>query len=163
MHTTEPLTKDTGTVPGRPEAAQIIWNWKRDKPQKSRGNPRKRAGIQALAGATIGTILLLLGHVLIARIAYAITGVIFLTAMVSPHGAYATIHAGMQKFGLLVGQLLNWVLLMPLFYLFFSVFRLVMRRGLRDSMKRQLDPQIRSYWTERNDPERNPEFYERQF
>lgn len=148
---------------GNPEAARAVWDWGRTRPSRpptpySRASALPGAGIGAIAGGGLWW----LGHPLMAQIVWGITGFLVLTALVSPHGIYAAIRRGLDRFGFLVGRVLSWVLLMPLFYLFFFPFGALSRRGRRDSMKRWTEPEAPTYWTDREDT-RTAESYERQF
>ena len=65
------------------------------------------------------------------------------------HGVYATIERGIDALARRTGIALGWVLLVPVFYLFFLPFGLVMRRGRRDRMQRRFETEAISYWESR--------------
>jgi len=158
-----PGTATGGRNRGNPEAARVVWERSRSGPRRPT-NPYSRASAVpgALIGAAAGGILWWLDHGLMAQVVWGITGFLVLTALVSPHGIYAAIRRALDRFGYLVGRVLSWVLLMPLFYLFFFPFGLLARRGHRDAMKRWTEPEAPTYWTDREDT-RTAESYERQF
>jgi hypothetical protein len=55
----------------------------------------------------------------------------------------------MDVFGSLVGTAVAWLLLAPVFYLFFLPFRVLARRGKNDRLQRRFVPDAKSYWTKR--------------
>ena len=74
----------------------------------------------------------------------------------------ARLTSWVQRFSVWVGTVSTWVLLVPLYYTFFTLFRLAFRRGRRDAMQRWWDPQADSYWSPL--PQRpGADSYERQF
>jgi hypothetical protein len=72
-----------------------------------------------------------------------------LAALASPLGVFAAIERAFAALGRWVGGALAWLILPLIFYLFFTPFSLLFRRGRRDSMKRHLDAEAVSYWTTR--------------
>jgi len=162
--TPAPTRARRGGNHGSPEAARAVWDWKREAPvQRGPHYSRVSALPGAVIGAAAGGVLWWLGHTLMAQVVWGITALLVLAALVSPNGIYAAIRPGLDRFGFLVGRGLSWVLLMPLFYLFFFPFGALGRRGRRDSMKRWTEPEAPSYWTQRTDSDRGPERFERQF
>jgi hypothetical protein len=51
-----------------------------------------------------------------------------------------------RAIGRRIGRALTWLLLVPLFYLFFLPFGLLFRRGRRDRLKRYFDREATTYW-----------------
>jgi len=56
--------------------------------------------------------------------------------------------AGLSR---LVGAILTWLLLAPVFFLFIAPFGLLRKRGARDPLKRRLDRSTDTYWTKRDE------------
>jgi len=71
---------------------------------------------------------------------------ILVSALFSPGGVYATLERMLVAIAQRLGRALTWVLMVLLFYLFFTPFGMVFRRGKRDSMKRFFDSEAETYW-----------------
>lgn len=135
---------------GRPEAASVIWRW-RDLPGPTgRGPSARRARLvgtaQALVGALAATLLYRFWSTTMGTVVYAVSALILLSALLSPGGAYRAIQGLFDSLGHATGRALTWLVMVPLFYLFFFPFGLLMRRGRRDRMKRRFEPDLASYW-----------------
>jgi hypothetical protein len=123
---------------------------------------RRRAAIQAAVGALAGGVLYAIGHHTLATVAWSIAGVVLLTALVSPHGLHARLNRAIEWVGSAIGKLLTWVLLVPFFFLFFTLFGRLMRGGRRDKLERWLDRSAATYWKKRDTSAALAD-YERQF
>ena len=152
---------------GRPEAAAIIWNWNRQgdgKPQAERAaSARKRGLLQAVAGGSFGLLILLFWSQTLALVVFTVSSIVLLAALVSPMGLYAAIHRLFQTLGNLTGRALTWILLVPIFYLFFLPFGRLMRRGRRDRMRRWMEPEAETYWEAHVGPTASSDSRERQY
>lgn len=150
----------------------VIWNWK----EAGKGIPRsvsdaaarKRGVIQAGIGAGIGVVLYFVlvcyGHSpIIAYIAWSISGIVLLAALLSPGWAYAGIEKGIGFVARWVGLVMTVVLLTPIFFLFFMPFRFLFRLGARDRLMRKFPGSTASYWVQRQEETINSESYRRQF
>ena len=135
---------------GRPEAAAIIWNWHgSDSAEKSAGSSsrtRLKGSIQGVAAGAMGALLYLYWSQTVGRIVMGLGTVILLSALVSPTGLYRLVERLFAALGLWTGRAINWILLVPLFYLFFLPFGLLFRRGRRDSMTRFYEAESSTYW-----------------
>lgn len=152
--------------PGRPEAAAAIWRWKgAAAPAASlKAAALRREGvIRALVGAVVGGVLFALGLHRLAYVAWGISTLILLAALVSPAGAYAAIGRGLQAFGRLVGRVLAVLLLTPVFFLFFLPFGRLLRGGRRDRLERWFDRAAPTYWRRRDDAPRTAGSYGKAF
>jgi hypothetical protein len=138
-------------IAGRAEAAAEIWDWRRardvrgDLAAKARRS-RLRGAVQALVATSAGAILLFFSLRLPAYVAFALAGVLGLSAIVASRSLHAAIEHGLGALGRGTGTLLGWVLLVPVFYLFFAPFGRLLRRGRRDRLQRRFDPDAASYW-----------------
>ena len=127
----------TGTPAGRPEAAEAIWKFTHDeRATVAPGRVRLRGSLQALVGVGIGVVLFLFVSPTIGRIVMAIGSFVLLSALVSPTVVYAGIEKLFEFLGHLLGRGMTWLLMVPLFYLFFLPFGLLFRRGRRDRLRR---------------------------
>jgi hypothetical protein len=133
---------------GRPEAAATIWDWHKpssDAPAAA-GRPRLRGLLRGAVVVAFGLLVLTLWSRSVGMVVLTIAGVILFSALVSPTVLYAGIERIFAALGRWTGQAINWVLMVPLFYLFFLPFGLLFRRGRRDRMKRFFDAEAETYW-----------------
>ena len=75
-----------------------------------------------------------------------VAAIILFSALVSPTGLYRGIQGLFATLGNATGRALTWLMLVPLFYLFFLPFGVLLRRGRRDRLKRYFEPDKESYW-----------------
>jgi hypothetical protein len=149
------------------EVCEAIWNWREAATVAAAAGSgaavlRRAALVQALVMGAIGLLLhFVLGHELLARIVWALAGVIVLLGLVAPP-AYRPIHRFGRWLGRIVGVALIYVLLVPFFYLFFFAVSLILRLQRRDPMQRSSLPAGLTYWIPRRH-ESAAEQYERQF
>ena len=138
------------------------WNWRNatDAAAVDAAQLRRSGLLRAAIGVVAGAILLWFGGLWMACIAWGIAAVLGLTAAVSPGGAYAAIDGVLGRFANGVGQIIGWIVLVPVFFLVFVPFRVLARRGDADAMKRHYDPNATTYW--RNRPAEEPSL-DRQF
>jgi hypothetical protein len=99
----------------------------------------------------IGTVVLVVG------------GTIGLSALASPTGLYAGIEGLFAALGRWTGRGLTWLLLVPLFYLFFLPFGLLLRRGRRDRLKRYFEQEAETYWEPHSGPTASSPWRTRQY
>ncbi len=141
-----------GVRPGRAEAASVVWKWQPSGATAPRPDARPlrlRGTLQAGVGLAVSAGFAWWGFRTPATIVGVIACAIGLAALVSPFGVFAAIERAFAALGHRVGQALTWILLPMIFYLFFTPFSLIFRRGRRDSMKRHFDAGAVSYWTSR--------------
>jgi hypothetical protein len=154
-------------LPGRAEAAQIIWDWKGTRARQASGHRARAVRLRGIGGGVVGGLIgLVLYHyvsVTVAMIAFGVAGLTSVAALVSPLGAYRWVEKAAGLLALAIGLILTWILLTPVYYGFFLPFSILFRRGDADQMKRRLDAAAPSYWIKRQDPPPGPAHYERQF
>ena len=135
---------------GRPEAAAAIWDWRRETGKDATGpsasSARRKAIIQSVVGFMVGTAMLLFVSRTIGLIALGLASSILLAGLLSPSGLYLGIQRLFEATGNVVGKGMTWIIMVPLFYLFFVPFGLLMRRGRRDQLKCYYVPEAASYW-----------------
>ena len=148
---------------GRPEAAAVIWSWRRADPaqESAHSSARLRGALQALAGALVGAAALHFDVRAIAFVAFGLAGVVLLSALLSPTGVYAGLQRLFDAMGRALGSAVTWLVMLPLFGLFFVPFRMLLRRGRRDRLRRYFEPEAASYWEPHR--ELRPESRERQY
>jgi len=137
--------------PGRPEAAALIWDWKSSSEQHvslATGRQRIVGTLQSLVGAGIGGLVYLYGSQLLGSVILSIATLILLSALLSPAGLYAGIQNTFTVLGRGVGRLVTWIVMLALFYLFFTPFGLLFRRKTRDRLQRFYEPDAETYWKE---------------
>ena len=160
---TEPTEQTSG---GRPPVSSVVWNWRagRDSDAQARHVYSRRQGaVHSFVGLVIAAVLFVLGRHTLALVAGSIATLSFLLSMISPAGLYTQLRRGVAQLGVWIGIALSWILLVPMFYLFFLPFGLLLRRGARDSMERNFNDTTGSYWKKREDSTGGRSDYERQF
>lgn len=152
---------------GRPEAAAAIWGRRGEsatgEETASVAHHRRQGVIQALVGGAVGTVIFFFWHPAIAYLAWSLSALTLVAALLSPEGAYAAIGRGIAWLSRGVGRVLGYVLLVPLFFLFFTLFGRLFRGGRKDRLERWFDRDTSSYWKPRPDGDRTLADYERQF
>jgi hypothetical protein len=128
-----------------------------------RRQARIRASIHSAIGAAIGVLLFLLGARIMAFVACGIAGTVLAAALISPERAHAAIERLATRLGEAVGLAMTWLLLTPLFHLFFAPFGLLLRRGRRDRLERHPADRQASAWKPKPPQPEGPAAYERQF
>jgi hypothetical protein len=110
-------------------------------------------------GAAVAGVFALLGWKLLALIAGAFALVGALAATFAPEG----LERVLSRFTAGVGAVLTFVLLVPLYLLFFTPFGWLFRSGSRDRMTPRLDPAAATYWSPRKPLPAGTEPLKRQF
>jgi len=133
-----------------PKASAVIWRW-RDAEAESESKPsaasvRLRGSLQALPGYAVGVAFYLFWSKTAAAIAFALSTVVLFCALVSPHGLYALVRRLFDATGRVVGRAMTWIVMVPIFYLFFLPFGKLLRRGRRDRLHRYFDAGAETYW-----------------
>ncbi len=154
------LTGEPAALPvgrrGSDRAAAVIWDWKREGSTDTAVHTsrlRTRGCLQGAVGLAIAGGIHALGHPTLALIVAAIGSFTLLSALVSPGGIYASIERGLQVFARRVGQVVGWIVLLPIYFGFFLPFGLLFRRGARDPMRRRFEADVGSYWNVRQPDE----------
>lgn len=138
--------------PGKPEAAAAIWDWRAARDDRAVvARARKTALVRFAIASLAGGTLFYFGRAAVASVAWSAGALTLLLALASPLRAYAAVDRAVTRVGEWVGGVLTWILLAPVFYLFFTPFGLLLRRGARDPMKRRFDSGLATYWTRRED------------
>ncbi len=152
----------SGVPVGRPEAALVIWEWRGPGAQAiaaENSRLRIKGVVQGLVGGALGAALYFFLSPTVGTIVLTIASVVMLAALVSPGGLYRGIEGVFAALGRATGRGLTWLMLLPLFYLFFLPYGVLARRGRRDRLKRYFERDEASYW----EPHRTSGSPERQF
>ena len=133
-----------------PKAAAAIWRW-RDGEADGEAKPsaasvRLRGSLQALAGYAVALLFYLFWSKTAAAIAAVLTSVMLFCALASPHGLYVLLRRLFDATGRVVGHATTWVVMIPIFYLFFLPFGKLLRRGRRDRLRRYYESEAETYW-----------------
>jgi hypothetical protein len=135
---------------GSAQAAAVIWRWRDGEPdavaQPSATSARLRGSLQASAAAAVGLASYLYFSKSIALLAFAMAALVLLAVLVSPHGLYALLQRLFEATGRVIGRAMTWIVMLPIFYLFFLPFGKLMRRGKRDRLRRYYEPAATTYW-----------------
>jgi hypothetical protein len=137
---------------GRPEAAAAIWNRSDPGADRKRARSLRRGAIvRGFVAACVGGALYWFSRPIAAYAVWGVASISLFLAIVSPLGIYAALERAIQTLSEWVGTALAWILLAPVFFLFFLPFGLLFRRGARDRMKRRFEPDVETYWKKRED------------
>jgi hypothetical protein len=135
---------------GSPKASAAIWRWRAgepdSEPRPSAASVRVRGTLQALAGTAFGVASHLYWSKTVAIVAFSAAGVVLFCALASPHGLYALLSRLFEATGRVVGRAMTWIVMLPIFYLFFLPFGKLLRRGRRDRLHRFFDRDAQTYW-----------------
>lgn len=148
-----------------PEVNKVVWPWREEQAPDTAAlaaGLRKAAVIQGVIGGLIGTGIYAYLSTKVGMVAWTIAGVLTLIGLASPTGLYQKIKLGMEKFGAFLGQVMSWILLVPVYWLFFTPFHFIFRGGKKDAMTRWIDKSADTYWVTREGAPAK-ESYERQF
>ena len=135
------------------DVSAVVWNRSADsiatRQAAHLARNRMTGVIQGLVAAAVGTLIFFLWHRVASYIVFSIAALVTLSALLSPGLVYEKIRIGVEKFAGFVGVVVTWIALLPIFYLFFTPFHFLFRRGRRDTMARTLDKECDSYWNVR--------------
>jgi fatty acid desaturase len=146
-------------------AARAAWDWARGSiPAPSRGRRRWASILVQLAAAIgVATALALGGAPRLAAATLAAGTALAAIALLSPDRLHPRMMELLRRIGRSVGTLTTWLLLTPFYFLVFTPFGLLTRRGRRDPLTRRWDRAARTYWLDRTEEPKRVEHYERQF
>lgn len=148
---------------GRAEAAAVIWGEAREAAPEGSGRERRRGSIQAALVAALGLGLRWFGLEAAGLAALCAAALLLTAALLSPRGVYALVSRAVSALGTRIGRGVTWLLLVPLFYVFFAPYGALLRRGARDRLKRRLEPDAASYWEPIEGPTAASASYETQW
>lgn len=138
---------------GREEASATIWDWRgeRDDTAARASKARKGAVLRGVVGGAAGALFFFaLGRPIFGAVVWSIAGLTTGLGLASPLGAYAALDRVVLGAGKLVGAVLTWLLLTPVYFFFFAPFGWLFRRGQRDRLRRRFERDRETYWDERD-------------
>jgi hypothetical protein len=136
---------------GRPEAAAPFVKPRSKVVDRTRAM-RNEGVMRGAIAAVVACVLALLQRPVLAGVAGLIGTVTTMLAITSPPGAYAALSRVVERAGEIVGRVLAWVLLLPMFVLVLAPFRFVVRRGTCDALARGFDRSRTTYWSQHGPP-----------
>lgn len=133
----------------RNAVADAVWNWRSAavKKNQSSGRHAGKAVAEAAIMASVGAFFFWKFHKLwLAGVIWALAGIVLVGGLFIP-----PLYAGFKKAGSMlatgVGIAVSWILLVPFFYICFTVGRLALLATGKDPMQRRFSPEMKSYWT----------------
>jgi hypothetical protein len=143
-----------------------VWAWRQGEAEPAGTPPasaRRQGALRSLVGAAIGTALFLLWSRIVGSLVLGLAAALLLAALISPGGLYAGLDRLFAATGRVVGRALTWLLMVPLFYLFFLPFGLLFRRARRDRLARFIDADADTYWEAHAGPRAGSAHRDRQY
>ena len=125
------------------------------------GSERTFGIVFAVVFVLIGAFPLIGGHA--PRLWALGVGVIFLIAAFAFPAALRPLHIVWYRFGMLLHKIVNPLVMGLLFFITVTPIALIMRLVGKDPLNRQFDPNVSSYWVEREPGDLQPETMRRQF
>jgi hypothetical protein len=146
------------------EAAAVIWQPRqvdRDAVAGAElGSARVKALVHGVVGGLIGVLLYFFFSRTLAYVAFGLSGAIMLARLISPAVAGAGVERVFAVAGAVVGRILAYTVLVPMFYLVFLPVGLL--TGRRRQMGARPDPGADSYWRDHRAGARDEASYRRQ-
>ena len=142
-----------GPQPGRPEASRVVWRW--DEPAsagsgRGLGAIRLRAVLRSALVAGIAALMYLYVSQHAGMVVGSIAGIVLLAGLLSPTGVFAALERGVGALGILLGRLAAFIALPTVYFCVFLPFSVLFRRKQRDAMRRFYEPELESYWSDRD-------------
>ncbi len=141
---------------GRPDAAATCFDWtpKQVVEEESAGseamNARKRGIRQSAITATLAAGLYYFISNDIGTVVFGVAGVLLVTSLLTPLSIYAGIEHFVAWIASRLEKGVTWLLMRLIFHLLFAPFGKLFRSGMRDSLKRTIEPERESYWNQRS-------------
>jgi hypothetical protein len=140
-----------------------MWRWRDPAPSVASGPSRSHGLVRSAIGLTAAGVLYAIGWRTVAMVAAGIALATGLLAFASPDRGYRMLASGLDRFARAVGVVLTWLVMVPIFFLWFLPFGVLFRRGRADPMKRAWDRAAASYWQPRADDMTAPARHERPY
>ncbi|HMP88963.1 MAG TPA: hypothetical protein PJ991_02115 [Kiritimatiellia bacterium] len=145
------------------DVTSVAWNWRaRQNPPAPKNQPTaKKILIQALVPSVIGLILyFFFGLRIFPYILWGIAVTFLLIGLFAPK-AFLSIERGMQKFGHWVGIALSYILLVPFYFIVFSIGHFFRGLSGKDTLHLKFKKNDDTYWTDR--APLKPEHFKKQY
>ncbi len=131
---------------------EIVWPWRVAKESEvSEKPPKKAVFIEVAIGFSVSMLLFhVFHHPIIATVVICIVSLVAIGGLAIPP-LYAGIKRGGMWLGKVLGGLVTWVLLLPFFYICFTVGRIGLLFSRKDPMARRYNADLSTYWTARKE------------
>lgn len=143
--------------------SKVVWPWAVDRSAQKPASLWKRGLMQAVSMWCVAAIFFVFGENHWPGCILSTLGIVVLVLSVAWPKGFTCIEKLALGFGALVGKGLTWLLLVPFYYLFFTVGRLMLLVTKRDPMNRAMSDQQASYWEDKPKKEQTPESYRKQY
>jgi ABC-type uncharacterized transport system permease subunit len=144
---------------------EIVWPWRTGGVTASANksmSPASKAAIQAVIMGLIGFLLYhFVGHRVMGVVVWGLAVIVLISGLFIPP-AFQAIERFGARLGVWVGTGLTWGLLVPFYYITFSIGHFFLKLKGKDLMCREFPSREPTYWTPRT-PVRNLEQYGKQF
>jgi len=147
------------------EVSGAIWPWQAERVASTGPTKPPIWKVLAQAGVMVAIGLLMVfrwHHTIPGFILFALAAFVVVSGLFIPK-AYAAFERFVGLIAQGVGIALNWILLVPFFYLFFVPARLVMSIKNKDPLRRAFPTSEPTYWVERTEDMEDLTHYRKQY
>ena len=123
-----------------------VWHRTSEPTAEPAAQIRRRGSTRAAIAAAAAGALWLYGSHGVAIGMSMLAGFLLVVALTSPTRAYLASERALLWVARGIGRVLTLVVMAALFFLFFTPFGRLRRRGASDRLHRQFDPEAQSYW-----------------
>ncbi len=137
------------------DVLQVVWDWRgRDLPAPTghAKQRRKQAAIEFCVMLTVAALFRFAFHKTgISNVILCVASIVLIGGLFIPK-----LYAGFKRLGAFLAKVLGtgvtWLLLVPFFYIFFTIARVCCVIGKKDPMCQRFAPEVKSYWVEHPGP-----------
>ncbi|MDE0840163.1 MAG: hypothetical protein OSB41_14070 [Kiritimatiellae bacterium] len=147
--------------------SQAVWGWRKKgeasaSASEDIGKRRRHAAIEFCVMLAVASLL----RFVFKKPTLSLFVASMATAVLVGGFCMPSLYYGIKRFGSMLahrlGLAVTWLLLVPFFYIFFTITRIIFVMLGKDAMCRELDPSAKSYWiAHAGSPE--PEQYRKQY
>lgn len=141
---------------GRPEAAAVCFDWQpkptvEPEPEGSEAMAARKRGLkQSIITATLAAALYYFLSTAVGTMVFYVACFLLASSLLTPLSIYAAVERIVAWIAHRFETGVTWLLMRLIFHLIFAPFGKLFRAGLKDPLKRYLEPDLASYWNVRS-------------
>ena len=147
-----------------PKVSEVVWPWRQQArdPRHEAGRRRQHVLIEVGIMVAVGLLFRFVFHkVWIPRIVFSLAAFVLISGLFIP-AWYAGFKRGGAILGTAAGVGCAWLVLVPFFYICFTIGRVMLLIKKSDPLQRALVKEQSSYWSVHRPP-KGPESYKKQY